>query len=126
MREKFKLRPIEKIEQDILRVILILDFTVIAKGIYNQSNNIDQDNILFPAFLILSILFCLIYTINSFTAGNLVKNWASTEIYTFIFNFIKNKKTITDENAQRLTTRIFGFFTLAIAVGMIVYIVLDR
>lgn len=126
MREKFKLSSIEKIEQDILRVILVLDFTVIAKGIYNQSNNIDQDRILFPAFLTLSILFCLIYTINSFTTGNLVKNWASTEIYTFIFNFIKNKKTISDENAQRLTTKIFGYFTLAIAVVIILYIVLKR
>lgn len=67
MPEKFKLSAIEKIEEDILRIILVSDFTVIGKGMYNQSNNIDQDNILFPAFLILSILFCLIYTINSLT-----------------------------------------------------------
>jgi hypothetical protein len=76
MQEKIKLKGKEKLLQDILRVVLFSDFAVILKGMYNQSKNIDQDNILVPSFLILSIFFCSIYGINAFTSGNLVNNWA--------------------------------------------------
>jgi hypothetical protein len=122
MQEKIKLKGKEKLLQDILRVVLFSDFAVILKGMYNQSKNIDQDNILVPSFLILSIFFCSIYGINAFTSGNLVNNWASTNIFNHIYNFFTYKLGFSSSKAQNYTIRIFGSFTLLIALGLIMCI----
>jgi len=121
MQEKIKLKGNEKILQDILRIILFTDFAVILKGMYNQRNNIDQDYILGPSFLILSILVCCIYGINAFTAGNLVNNWANTDIFNLLYAFFNNKLGYSRLKAKNYTIRIFGYFILLVTLGIIVF-----
>src|SRR5665647_3110811 len=120
MREKFELNAKEKTQRKILIVLIICIVLIIAQGIFNQSNNINQDAILYPAFLSLSVIFCTIYSINAFTSGNLVKNWSSPLIFTSIFNQIRSKNLMSDEKAAKITTKIFGFFTLILAVICII------
>jgi ABC-type multidrug transport system permease subunit len=91
-RKKFKLNTKEQVQRKILNIIIVFIVLIIIKGIYNQSNNIDQDNILFPFFLILSIIFCAIYSFNAFTSGNIVRNWSSIRIFTTIYNYLIGKR----------------------------------
>jgi hypothetical protein len=121
MQEKIKLKGNEKILQDILRVILFTDFAVILKGMYNQSKNIDQDYILGPSCLILSISVCSIYGINAFTSGNLVNNWANTDIFNYLYTFFTYKLGYSSLKAKNYTIRTFGSFILLIALGIIIY-----
>ena len=60
------------------------------------------------------------YSFNAFTSGNIVKNWSSLLIFSAIFNRIKNKSLMPDEKAIKITTKIFGVFTLILAVVCIV------
>ena len=120
MREKNKLNSREKIEQDILRVLIVLICSITIKGMYNESNNIDQNYILVPNFLIVSFLFCLIYGINAFTTGNVVQNWVNTRVFDALFIFIKTKKVISDDKAITLTTKLFGVVILIFAVILII------
>lgn len=116
MKEKFQLSSKEKIIQSILRLILVLVFMIISKGIYNQNNNIDEDNILFPAFLIISEFFCILYFTNAFNNGNLVKNWAGSITFYNVYTFYTKSKGYNDDIASKKTIRFFGFFSLIIAI----------
>lgn len=120
MREKFDLNQKEEVQRKILFILLVSIFLIVIKGIYNQSNNINQDKVLTPAFLIASFSFCIIYSFNAFTTGNLVRNWSSYRIYNAIYNFLKNKKRMGDKEALRTTTKVFGFFTLGLAIVCII------
>lgn len=127
MREMFELNSKEKTLQEILRGLLILIFSLIAKGMYNDYNRLDENYILVPAYLIFSEIFCIIYIVNAFTNGNLVRKWASTPIFNAIFFFIKRNSIMTDDKALKLTTKIFGVFILIIAIllfiaGIIFYL----
>ena len=115
-RKKFKLNNKEKVQRKILNIIIVFIVLIIIKGIYNQSNNIDQDNILFPFFLILSIIFCAIYSFNAFTSGNIVRNWSSIRIFTTIYNYLKGKRNFSDEKAIKISTNFFGIFTLTLII----------
>ena len=120
MREKTGLNSKEKVLIEILRILLIFIAAILIKGMYNQSNHIDEDYFLVPAFCTLSEIFCLIYTFNAFTTGNLVRRWASTPIFTPLFHFIKSKNQLTDNKALNLTTKAFGIFTFIVFVIIII------
>ena len=120
MRKKNKLNSIEKREQEILRVLLVFIFSIGFKGMYNESNNIDQNYILIPIFITVSFLFCLIYGVNAFSTGNIVKNWVNYQIFDSLANFIKIRKKVSDDKAITLTTKAFGIFMLSIAAFLLV------
>jgi uncharacterized membrane protein len=112
MEKRVQLSRNEKRQQTILLIIFIGVILVIVKGILNQSNHIDQDHILFPIFLIQSCIFCIVYSVNAFTTGNLVRKWGSHALFNFISDQVKNnKQSITDERAEKITAKIFGVFT---------------
>jgi len=111
-REMFPLNRNEKILREVLRIILFVIFSAIIKGCFNQSNNIDEDNILVPIVSTASELFCMFYIANAFTSGNLVRRWANDSVFASVFNFIQTKKNTTDEKALKLTTKAFGIFAM--------------
>ena len=119
MRKKNKLNSRELILQDILRVLLLLVILIVLKGMYNESNSINQNEILIPNFLIIAFLFCLIYGIDAFTTGNVVQRWVNNQIFESVFNLVKSKKIISDEKAEVFTTKIFGTFILGFALLLI-------
>jgi hypothetical protein len=86
---------------------------------YNESNSINQNEILVPNFLILAFLFCLIYGIDAFTTGNVVQRWVNNQIFESVFNLVKSKKIISDEKAEVFTIKIFGTFMLGFAALLI-------
>jgi hypothetical protein len=116
MQQKHALNSIEIKEQEILRGLLVLLLATILKGLYNEAKNIDQNYVLVPALLIICILFCVIYGINAFTTGNLVNNWANTQLYNVIFNYFTNKRGLPEDRAMRFTIRMFGVFTFSLAI----------
>ena len=87
---------------------------------YNESNNINKNNILAPNFLIISFIFCIVYGVNAFTTGNVVKNWVNYQIFDIVFNFVKSRKMISDDKAMVVTTKIFGAFILGL--GFLLFI----
>ena len=116
MTEKFKLNNIEQKMRKALLLIMITITMLVVKGILNDSNNANQNNILAPSVLLLCIIFCVIYTINAFTSGNLVKNWSHPLVFIFILDQIKNKKSFDNNKAISVTTKIFGIFTFILGV----------
>ena len=121
MKEIFKLSPIERIAQKTLLILLILLVVIMLKGIYNQEYKIDQNFILIPCMYGIGILFLIIYTINGFTTGNIVRNWIisnrlSGPVFHSILSIIKSRNKLTPDNAIILTTKIYGSFTLCAAI----------
>lgn len=116
MRQKFELNKIEVKMRKVLLLIMITITLLVVKGILNDSNAVNQNIILAPTVLFLCIIFCTIYTLNAFTSGNLVRNWAHPLIFDFIFNQIKDKQLINIINATKTTTKIFGVFTLILGI----------
>ena len=121
MKEIFKLSPIEQIAQKTLHILLLLFAIVMMKGFYNQENKIDQNFFLIPCMYGIGLLFLLIYSINSFSSGNIVRNWIignrlSGPIFHSIFSIIKSRNKMTPDNAIIMTTRIFGSVTMCITV----------
>lgn len=113
----------EKKLSKIVYVLLVFIFLILAKGLFNQHNNINQDKVLAPVFLILCIIFCIIYSANAFTTGNLVRNWSSPLIFMKIFNRIKKRNIMSDENAIKKTTFYFGYFTMNLALICIIVLI---
>jgi len=113
----------EKKISKLVYILLVFIFLILVKGIFNQLNNINQDKVLAPVFLILCFIFCIIYSANAFTTGNLVRNWSSPLIFRSIFNKIKKRKVISDEMAVRKTTIYFGYFTLNLALICIIVLI---
>ncbi len=120
MRKKFTLDIKEQLQRKVLNVLIVFIILVIVKGIFNQSNNINQDDILAPLFLGLTVVFCAIYSFNAFTSGNIVRNWSSLQIFSGIQNQLKNKTLMSDEKATRITIKIFGAFTVILALVCII------
>ncbi len=120
MRKKNKLNSIEKTEQEILRVLLVFIFSIGFKGMYNESNNINQNHTLIPLFIIVSFLFCIIYGLNAFATGNIVKNWVNDQIFNALVNFFKIRRAASDDKAITLTTKVFGIFMLCIAASLLI------
>ena len=121
MKEIFKLSPIEKIAQKTLLIFLLLFAIVWLKVIYNQESKIDQNFILIPCMYVIGILFLMIYTINSFTSGNIIRNWIignrlSGPVFHSILSIIKSRSKVTPDDAIVLTTRIFGSVTMCITL----------
>jgi hypothetical protein len=113
----------EKKLSKIVYILLVFIFLILAKGMFNQYNNINQDKVLAPVFLILCIIFCVIYSANAFTTGNLVRNWSSPLIFMKIFNRIKKRNIISDEKAIKKTTFCFGYFTMNLALICIIVLI---
>ena len=113
----------EKKLSKIVYILLVFIFLILAKGMFNQHNNINQDKVLAPVFLILCIIFCVIYSANAFTTGNLVRNWSSPLIFMKIFNRIKKRNIISDEKAIKKTTFYFGYFTMNLALICIIVLI---
>lgn len=59
-------------------------------------------------------LFWVLYIINAFTSGNLVRRWANDKIRNRIYIFIQYKKQCTNNKASLLTTWAFGIFAILI------------
>ena len=121
MKEIFKLSPIEKIAQKTLLILLLVLAIIILKGIYNQEYKIDQNFILIPCMYGIGIFFLLIYTINSFTSGNIVRNWIignrlSGPVFHSILSIIRSRNKMSPDNAIILTTRIYGSVTMCITL----------
>jgi len=113
-KHKFELNKKEKGLKKAFICLLFCITLIILKGIYNQTIGIDEDQVLFPLLLILTAIFSIIYSINAFENGNLVNNLRATYISNFIiFKLIKHYK-MTYQNASKVTSKIFGFFTLFI------------
>ena len=113
-REMFPLTSNEKILREILRSLLIIIFSIILIGILNQNRGIDHDYILVPLVSTVAEIFCILYIINAFTAGNLVRRWANDLLLAEVFNFIQNKKQTSDEKTLELTTKAFGIKMIAV------------
>ena len=113
-RDMFTLTSNEKILREILRSLILITFSIILIGISNQYRGINQDYILVPLVCTVAEMFCILYIINAFTAGNLVRRWANDSIRTSVFNFIQIKKQTSDEKTLELTTRAFGIFMIAV------------
>lgn len=113
----------EKKISKLVYILLVFIFLILIKGVFNQLNNINQDKVLAPVFLILCFIFCVIYSANAFTTGNLVRNWSSPLIFRSIFNKIKKRKIISDEIAIKKTTFYFGYFTLNLALICIIALI---
>ena len=118
-REMFPLTFNEKILRKVLRSLILIIFSIIFQGILNQNRGIDQDYILVGLFSSVAEIFCILYTINAFTTGNLVRRWANDAIRTEVFNFIQNKKQTSDEKTLELTTKAFGVQIIAVLVFVI-------
>ena len=118
-REMFPLTFNEKILRKVLRSLILIIFSIIFQGILNQNRGIDQDYILVGLFSSVAEIFCILYTINAFTTGNLVRRWANDAIRTEVFNFIQNKKQTSDEKTLELTTKTLGIFMIVILAGTI-------
>ena len=118
-RNMFPLTSNEKILREILRSLGLIIFSIIFKGILNQNRGIDQDYILVPLVSTVAEIFCILYIINAFTTGNLVRRWANDSIRTSVFNFIKNKKQTSDEKTLELTTKAFGIKMIAVLAVVI-------
>lgn len=119
MKEIFKLSYIEKIAQKTLLILLLILAVVMIKGIYNQDNKIDQNFILVPCAYVIGILFLIIYSINGFTSGNIVRNWIicnklTGPIFHSILTIIKSRNKMTPDNAIILTTKIFATVSMCI------------
>ena len=124
MKEIFKLSPIEEIAKKTLRILVLVFALIWIKFIYNQETKINQNFILVPCMYIIGILLLLIYTINSFTSGNMVRNWIfnsriARPIFNFIFSVIKSLKKMTQDNAIILTTRVYGIIPICVIFFLI-------
>lgn len=119
-REEYKLNSKEQVKQTILRILLFMSFVVVAKGIYNENKNINQDFLLWPIFSISSGFFCLIYSINAFTTGNLVRRWVNDTIFNYFIFSIQKRKLMTEKKAIDLATKILGIIILFISVSLFI------
>lgn len=111
-REFFTLTNNEKMLRDLLRVLLVLIFAVIAKGIFNQNSQVNQDAFLVPSMATLSQLFCGLYAYNAFSTGNLARRWVNAALFAALFNLIQTTRKTSDERTLVLTTRAFGVFII--------------
>ena len=111
-REFFTLTNNEKMLRDLLRVLAMLIFAVIVKGIFNQNSEVNQDAFLVPSMATLSQLFCVLYAYNAFTTGNLARRWANAALFAVLFNGIQSLFKTDDERTLVLATRAFGVFII--------------
>lgn len=116
MEEKNALTKCERIQEKIFVGLFISIFFVIVKGIINQSNNIDQDYILYPTFLVTSTIFCIMYSANAFMTGNLVRKWGNHILFNAIVEKVKMTYCVSEDKASKIATRVFGIFILILAL----------
>ena len=110
----------EKKQREILRFLLIVIFSVVIKGMYNTNKGLNQDEILVPAFCTAAETFFIIYILNAFGKGNLVRRWANEAILISLFNFIQTKRKISDEKTMELAIKIFGLFGITVFIATII------
>jgi len=102
----------EKIEANVLRITGISLILIIAKGIYNDATNIDENFLLMPSMMVCAGVFSIVYFTNAFTSGNLVRRWAMQDVFNRIFFVLKKSGKISEEKALIMTTKIFGIGAL--------------
>jgi len=120
MIKKHRLGLREKKLSKIIYLLLIFIGLILMKGMFNDAMNIDENKILLPSCLILCSIFCIIYSHNAFTAGNLVRNWSSRLIFEKIYNHISKNSSLSEENLIKKTTFYFGYFSLILALICII------
>lgn len=108
-RELFPLNRYEKILREIFRILLIIIFLTIAIGCFDQSNNIDDNKILVPIVSTAGEIFCILYIINAFTSGNLVRRWANDNLLLSIYNFMQKRGNYSYKRSMALTTKTLGY-----------------
>ena len=120
---KYRLTKAEEIQRKVLACCGLCLPLIIFAGSATSSAHLDKNYIIQPVLLFLllffTIIFCCIYSFNAFTTKNIVRNWAHPRIFTFVLDLFNSSK-ITYEKAERITVFIFGFFTLAIAIGCLI------
>lgn len=120
-REFYPLNNKEKIIREILRILLVIIFSIIIKGIYNESNRINEDHILVPICSTAGEVFFILYVINAFSSGNLVRRWVNDSVLTYIFNLIQTIRKTNDEMTMKLSTRLLGIFGFIILIIIILW-----
>lgn len=113
-RELFPLNRYEKILREIFRILLLIIFLAIAIGCFNHSNNIDNDKFLVPIVSTAGEIFCILYIINAFTSGNLVRRWANDNLLLSIYNFIQKRGNYSYKKSMALTTKTLGYSILIV------------
>ena len=117
MRQYFELDRKEKQQEYLLLTFAILSFLIIAKGVYNQYHNIDQDYILIPLITAIYGSYFLIYGINGFTKGNLIRKWTPFFVFNIV-NFIIERTGFKRKDRSKIfTTKLLAILGLMISVG---------
>ncbi len=120
MRQYFQLDAKEKKQEWLMLIFAILALLTIAKGLYNQYHNIDQDHILIPLLLIMFGLYFFVYSINGLTKGNLIPKWTPFYLFQIMIFFTKKIGSNTRDKARILSIKLLGIFGLIISVGLFI------
>ena len=113
-RELFPLNRYEKILREIFRILLLIIFLAIAIGCFNHSNNIDDDKILVPMIFTAGEMFCLLYIINAFSSGNLVRRWANDNLLLSVYNIIQKRGHYSYKRTMALATKTLGYSVVVV------------
>lgn len=119
MRQYFELDPKEKKQELLMLTFAILAFATVAKGLYNQYHNIDQDHILVPLLMTMFGGYFLVYGINGLTKGNLTPKWTPFYIFGIVQFLAKRIGSITQDKARIFSTKLLG--TLGLIVSIVIF-----
>lgn len=118
MQQYFQLDAKEKKQELLMLAFAILACLAIAKGVYNQFHNIDQDYFLIPFLMATFTGYFLVYGINGITKGNLLPKWTPFYVFQFVCFLIRKIGSIPKQRARMFTTKLLG------TVGLIVSVVI--
>lgn len=110
MKQYFELEPKERKQEKYLSTAAIASFIITAIGIFTQFRHININNILVPAFLFSCISYLIIYAVNGFENGNLIRKWTPSYIYVVV-SFLTTKLLYKDDVRNSLFVR--KFFSIA-------------
>lgn len=120
MKQDFHLSYKEKRIEIILLILAVVTFIIIGKGIYNEKNNINQDNILLPLIMFLYGIFFLIYSFNGLSKGELIGKWTPFYLVPLLVILIIRVIKIQKEKAEKISRITIGI--LAFIVSLICFI----
>ncbi len=116
MQQYFSVDAKEKKQELLMLAFSILACLTIAKGVYNQFHNIDQDYFLVPFIMAMFTGYFLVYGINGITKGNLLPKWTPSYIFQFICFLARKVGSMPKERARMFTTKLLGTISLIISV----------
>ena len=120
MKEYFELDPREKKQEWLLLTLTILFVLIIAMGVYFQTHNKDHDDILVPSFFITASCIFLVYAINAFEKGNLVKKGTPAYIFKPLLFFAKRLRVSTADKAEPFVIKFLGIVGLIASIGLFI------